>query len=69
MLIQGDDKNSLLHVGYKGKGYKIKDMQLPEEVYTDVCIDMYYVNDILKELLNEVVKLRNEAIGNKKMIT
>ncbi|MBS5409523.1 hypothetical protein AAH080_16155 [Bacteroides thetaiotaomicron] len=68
-LIQGDDKNNFLYIGYKGKSYKFKDKQLSEEVYTDICNDMYYVNDILKELLNEVVKLRNEAIGNKKMIT
>lgn len=51
-------------LGYKGKEY-MNSNRLAEELMEDLCTDMYYVNDVLLELLNEVVKLQHETITNR----
>lgn len=48
-------------LGYKGKEY-INSVRLADELMEDLCTDMYYVNDVLLELLNEVVKRQQETV-------
>lgn len=48
-------------LAYKGKEY-MNNNKLAEELIDDLCTDMYYVNDILLELLNEIVKLQHETV-------
>lgn len=43
-------------LGYKGKEY-MDSNRLAEELIEDLCTDMYYVNDVLLDLLYEGIKL------------
>lgn len=47
-------------VGYKDKEYSIVNGLMADTLLEDICNDMYYVMDILLELVNEQIRLQRE---------
>ena len=52
------------HQGYRDRAYPIRNMQIGHELIDDLYADMYYVIDVLIELMNKLAEIQNNEINS-----